>query len=374
MPHISYPGIYIDEIPSGDPSIRACDTTTAAFVGKTQKGDLNRAVPVQTRQEYQDHFGTIIDDSFLAQSVDHFFMNGGKRCYIVRVPAPTRMSGVSQPDLFTKAFHALDDIDEISLLAAPGIGTSWITDAGMEYCENRRNLFYIGETGRGDRSASHALAFKSRLNPAGSRGAVYFPWILDSSGRQPVLSPPSGGIAGLYARTDLSKGVWKAPAGLDALLKGTGKPSCTITDPDQDRLNPAGINAIRKFEPTGTVVWGARTLSRDPEWRYVPIRRTAMMIEESISRGTRWAVFEHNDSNLWIRVKQTIALFLGNLFREGALQGAKDSEAFYVRCGRGETMTQADIDQGRLIIEIGIALLRPAEFIVLRIQQAISGK
>jgi len=188
--------------------------------------------------------------------------------------------------------------------------------------------------------------------------------------------PPSGAVAGIYAQVDNARGVWKAPA--DVAVAAIAGLTRTITKAEQDSLNVdaatgKSINAIRAFAGRGTLVFGARTLAgNDNEWRYVPVRRLATMIEESIAKGCRWAVFEPNDEPLWAKLRASVANYLTTLWRDGALQGTKPEQAFFVNIGRGTTMTDADIVAGKLIIEIGIAPLRPAEFIVIRISLAMT--
>ncbi|WP_193366971.1 phage tail sheath family protein [Pelagibius marinus] len=190
-------------------------------------------------------------------------------------------------------------------------------------------------------------------------------------GRAYAILPPSGAVAGLYVRTDATRGVWKAPAGADALA-GVGGPAVAVGDSFQDALNvdPAGgksVNAIRKAAGRGTLVWGARTLAgNDNEYRYVNVRRFFIFLEQSIDRGTQWAVFEPNGPATWARVKVAIETFLYGLWRQGAFQGAKPEEAFTVAVGLGETMTRDDVLKGRLVVQVGVAPLRPAEFVILR--------
>jgi phage tail sheath protein FI len=189
-----------------------------------------------------------------------------------------------------------------------------------------------------------------------------------------VTMPPGGAMAGVYARTDRERGVWKAPA--NVALNSVVRPTITITDTDQDTLNvdPAGksINAIRTFTGKGIMIWGARTLAgNDNEWRYVPVRRYFIMVEESLKKGTAWAVFESNDATTWTRVKSQIENYLIQKWRDGALAGARPEQAFYVRCGVGTTMTALDVAEGRMIVQVGMAVVRPAEFITLRFVQTM---
>ena len=183
---------------------------------------------------------------------------------------------------------------------------------------------------------------------------------------------PCGAVAGVIARTDATAGVWKAPAGAAAAIQGTEGPAVALSDAENGRLNTLGINCLRTFPSTGTVVWGARTLrgadALSDEWKYVPVRRLTLWIEESIDRGTQWAVFEPNDDRLWTTLRQSVGDFLERLFRLGAFQGRTSREAYFVQCGR-DTTSQRDIEMGLVDVVVGFAPLRPAEFVVLRLQR-----
>lgn len=291
---------------------------------------------------------------------------------------PTLGTDGTQPvvelDYFT-AFSALDRRTDVSLLLAPGVGTPQMMDLGSSYCQNRpiQDMFYLGEVGSNDVEPSHALDFQARLTKRNSYGALYFPWLLgsDPSGRSalPVRLPPSGHIAGLYARIDSSRGVWKAPAGTEASLSGVVGLAGEVTDVQQGTLNPLGVNVIRRISRAGVVSWGARTVSADPEYMYVPVRRLAIMLRRSIYDGIQWAVFEPNDSRLWSSLRLNISSLMNNLFRAGAFQGDKVADAYFVRCGLGDTMTQGDIDRGQVIVLVGFAPVKPTEFVIVRIQQ-----
>lgn len=201
--------------------------------------------------------------------------------------------------------------------------------------------------------------------------AMYYPWIkvdnpLGSNGNSEILVPPSGHVAGLWARVDESRGVWKAPA--NETLRGVLDVELDITKEEQGLLNPIGINCIRPFGTRGIRVWGARTLSSDSDWRYLNVRRLFNMVETTIMDGTQWAVFEPNDVRLWEGVKRTLNAFLRGLWREGALFGATPEQAFYVKCD-AETNPPESIDEGKLVVEVGLAPVKPAEFVVFRIAQ-----
>lgn len=276
---------------------------------------------------------------------------------------------------YSSAFSRLDNKHDFSLLAVPGIGTPVMMDLGVAYCANRplQDVFYIGETGVDHDTALEAEQFRRQLTKANSYGALYFPWVkaLDPSGRTTgtVLLPPSGYVAGLYSRIDSTRGVWKAPAGIEASLNGVTGLSANLTDIQQGNLNPINVNVLRRFDAAGIVAWGARTVTSDPEWKYVPVRRTAIMIRRSIYDGIQWAVFEPNDHKLWSALRANVGAFMNNLFRAGAFQGEKVSDAYFVRCGLGDTMVQDDIDRGQVIMLVGFAPLKPAEFVIVRIQQ-----
>jgi phage tail sheath protein FI len=199
--------------------------------------------------------------------------------------------------------------------------------------------------------------------------ALYYPWVRARDPRpsgDELLIAPSGFVAGIYARVDVARGVFKAPA--NEVIRSIRGFEVSITKREQDILNPQNINVLRFFPGRGNRVWGARVLTSDPSWRYVPVRRLFLMIEESIDEATQWVVFEPNDEPLWARVRQSVTRFLLMQWRLGALQGSTAAEAFFVACDRS-TMSQAEIDAGQLICEIGIAPVKPAEFVIFRIQQ-----
>jgi uncharacterized protein len=277
---------------------------------------------------------------------------------------------------FIEAFSSLDTIRDVSLIAAPGLGSTDLVDGAMNYCAGRTlsDCFFIGDMDIGDTDYEAAIEFRDELNNPNSYGAVYFPWLymLDPTGRssEPITAPPSGFVAGLYGRTDARRGVWKAPAGTEAILAGAVGMVATLNEVQHGDLNnhPKSVSVIRKFPTTGIVSWGARTVSSDPEYTYIPVRRTAIFLRVSIYNGIQWAVFEPNDEPLWASLRLNIGAFMNTLFRRGAFQGATPSEAYFVKCD-GETTTQADIDLGIVNVLVGFAPLKPAEFIVVKISQ-----
>jgi phage tail sheath protein FI len=210
---------------------------------------------------------------------------------------------------------------------------------------------------------------------AGINAAVFFPRLkladpLKENRTQEFV--PCGAIAGIIARTDASRGVWKAPAGIDATFSGVRELTYKLTDGENGRLNPKGLNCLRVFPVYGNVIWGARTLAGDDrlasEWKYLPVRRLALFLEESLYRGTQWVVFEPNDEPLWAQIRLNIGAFMNNLFRQGAFQGKTPRDAYFVKCD-SETTTQNDINLGIVNIVIGFAPLKPAEFVILKFQQ-----
>jgi phage tail sheath protein FI len=292
----------------------------------------------------------------------------------VATPGTNGNSSTVNETAFGAAFPRLDNVTDFSLLAVPGEGSTAMQDLGAGYCANRplQDVFYIGETASHDTTADEAATFRNGLNSANSYGALYFPWVkaLDPTGqsREAILLPPSGYIAGLYARIDASRGVWKAPAGTEASLNGVVGLAVELSDVQQGNLNPMGVDVIRRFPGSGVVAFGARTIASDPAWKYVPVRRTAIMLRVSIYHGIQWAVFEPNDEPLWSQLRLNIGSFMMTLFRQGAFQGSTPSQGFFVKCD-GETTTQADIDAGVVNVLVGFAPLKPAEFVVVKISQ-----
>jgi phage tail sheath protein FI len=260
------------------------------------------------------------------------------------------------------------EIDDISIVTIPDqYQVTGLTDALVTHCELQADRFAVLQAPQGVDPTSLPQG-----EAISEYAAIYYPHleIVDPQTSMKTLVPPGGHIAGIYARTDAEQGVHKAPA--NAPVRGAVGLEVPVTKADQDMLNPKGVNAIRSFPGRGIRVWGARTTSADPEWKYVNVRRLFLYIEESIQEGTQWAVFESNNEQLWARVRQSVRNFLTTVWREGGLMGSSPDEAFYVKADR-TTMTQDDIDKGRLIVEIGIAPVKPAEFVVFRIAQWTEG-
>jgi phage tail sheath protein FI len=269
---------------------------------------------------------------------------------------------VAVPDLYTAALRDDGTLDEDLWKS---VQTSLVT-----HCEGQANRMAILDAPPG-LSPQKVGEWRVASNIASKFATVYYPWITvansaGTNGDRNLTIPPCGHIAGIWARNDDTRGVWKAPA--NEVIQGALDVATKITKEEQGFLNPEGVNCIRPFGTRGIRVWGARTLSNDPSWQYVNVRRLFNMIETTIMEGTQWVVFEPNDQTLWERVKRTISAFLLGLWRDGALFGATAEQAFYVKCD-AETNPPDSIDQGKLIVEVGIAPVKPAEFVIFRISQ-----
>lgn len=265
-----------------------------------------------------------------------------------------------------------EEVDEIAIVCAPDeTSIDGLRGKLLTHCQDTEDRFAIFQAEQG-RSPKDFDSLPNEVVDDRGLGAFYYPWlrILDPQTNVETLVPPGGHVAGLYARTDNDRGVHKAPA--NEQLNGVQALEHNIRKVDQDGLNPKNINCIRSFRGRGIRVWGARTTSPKTTWRYVNVRRLFLYLEESIDEGTQWAVFEPNDETLWARVVQSVSNFLAGEWRNGALMGTTPEEAFYVRCDR-TTMTQTDIDLGKLIVEVGVAPVKPAEFVIFRITQWTGG-
>ena len=395
------PGVYVEEVPSGARPIEAVGTQTAAFVGVAPDGGarVNEAVAINNWTEFLRNYvrPENTEHSPLAQAVYGFFLNGGGRCYVVNVGPGQAIVGDAKG---RRGLDLLEAIDEVALVAAPGYTDPASQDSVISHCEKMRDRFavldapmlsgnvqinlltqvaQVGDTkkpkaGAGAGSGDAAVAADAPLaGPMRCResnfAAYYAPWLRTRNAlnaTQVVETPPSGYILGIYARSDAERGVHKAPA--NEVVRGALRFEPAVNFGQQELLNPIGVNCLRALNGRGLRVWGARTISSDPEWKYLNVRRYFNYLGASIDRGTQWAVFEPNGELLWANVRGTISDFLYNEWRNGALLGSKPEEGFFVRCDR-TTMTQNDLDNGRLICLIGVAVVKPAEFVIFRIGQ-----
>ncbi|MDC8757018.1 phage tail sheath subtilisin-like domain-containing protein [Janthinobacterium fluminis] len=278
-----------------------------------------------------------------------------------------------------KGLYALRKADLFNILCLPpyladgNVDVALVSEAAS-YCEQRRAMLLVDPPAAwNDKDA--AKAGVSGVGTNSKNAALFFPRLKQPNplhDNQPEDFVPCGAVAGVFARTDTTRGVWKAPAGLDATLVGVPQLSVPLTDAENGELNPLGINCLRAMPAAGRIVWGARTLQGDDrlasEWKYIPVRRTALFIEESLYRGTQWVVFEPNDEPLWAQIRLNLGAFMQNLFRQGAFQGKTPQEAYFVKCDK-ETTTQTDINSGIVNIVVGFAPLKPAEFVVIKLQQ-----
>lgn len=266
--------------------------------------------------------------------------------------------------------QAFLDNDVVSIMAVPGITDPNVQLTLVAHCENLGSRFAVLDMPSDASKTDELIVHRNVVDS--TYAAMYHPWltVFDPLDKKNICIPPSGSVIGIYARSDNSKGVHKAPA--NEVVRGCTGLSVPFNKGEQDILNPKGINLIRSFPGQGIRVWGARTTSSDPSWKYVNVRRLFIYLEESIKANTNWVVFEPNDEKLWARVKRTIDGFLRTMWREGALAGTSESEAFYCNIGYS-TMSQDDIDNGRLICVIGVAPVKPAEFVIFRITQKTAG-
>ncbi len=523
MPEYLTPGVYVEEFEIGARPIEGVSTSTAGFLGLTERGPTIPPKLITSFPQFTRVYGGYIKNSHLAYAVDGFFANGGQRCYIGRIvhdqatPASLQLENIifeavgagswgkrvgiciedatsdpgpeyenkegkrvfkltvaywskknlpedlsipsddnekikkkmkilekadlievfdelsedeNSPDHYLKKLNdpsknlsnliriregstgrpkktegsffvilseegndgveeltreavrgnpkaksgertgliSFEEIDEISIVYCPDIhniksGAETLKDDILIHCETLKYRFAILDV---EKNAANVDGVK--ISRYSKYGALYYPWIkvYDPLTMKQELKPPGGYVAGIYARSDIERGVHKAPA--NELIRGAVDLEFQITKQEQGTLNPRGINVIRYFPGRGILVWGARTAIIDPLWKYINVRRLFIFIEKSIERNTQWVVFEPNDEKLWARVRATITQFLTGVWKSGALMGTKAEEAFFVKCDR-TTMTQDDIDNGRLICVIGIAPVKPAEFVIFRIAQ-----
>ncbi len=493
---LTYPGVYIEEVPSGVRTIVGAATSITAFIGRTPRGFVNDAVTINSYGDFERIFGGLNADYSLSYAVKDFYLNGGSQAIIVRLFKPKEGDGVAsldisiklkaanpgswgnnleikvdhdvaegvaekyglvKTDLFNltvndkatgaieefrnltvkksprrvdlvlenesklvrieagslpevipdeieqkklangsdseplgtldykaneaekKGIYALEKADIFNLLCIPPdiIDSDTAADvyaSAAIYCEKRRAMLIV------DPPSSWTSKDKARDGVASvgtnsKNAALFFPRLRQPNplrGNQMESFVPCGAVAGVIARTDTQRGIWKAPAGLDTTLVGVPQLSVSLTDMENGELNPKGINCLRSMPAAGRIIWGARTLQGDDrlssEWKYIPVRRVALYIEESLYRGTQWVVFEPNDEPLWAQIRLNVGSFMHGLFRQGAFQGASPKEAYFVKCDK-ETTIQDDINKGIVNIMVGFAPLKPAEFVVIKIQQ-----
>jgi len=405
LPDYLAPGVYVEEVQSGENPIQPVGTSTAAFVGQAPVPDarLNEAVAIDNWSQFlKQYYKEDATSTPLSHAVFGFFLNGGRRSYVVNIGTSQNLTGTGK----TRAgLDLLQAIDEVKVVAAPGFTGAVNYDALLTHCENMRNRVAIMDspenvnnldlltrvatatatpparkprdgttdaaTGTPPPTPEAEIGLKPRLSQGGY-GAFYCPWI---TVRDPLASgqlvnvPPAGHLAGIYARSDATRGVFKAPA--NEVIRGALNTSIALSRADQEMLNPVGVNCIRLFSREGIMVWGARTVG-EGQWVYLNVRRLFNMAEESIALSTRWIVFEPNERSLHKKITRDVRHFLTVLWREGALMGKTPEEAFFVQCDE-ETNPPEIVDLGMVVIRIGMAPVKPAEFVVFRIGQSASG-
>ncbi|PZG10447.1 phage tail sheath family protein [Micromonospora craterilacus] len=410
MPTYFSPGIYVEEVPSGARPIGPVGTSTAAFVGVApdRTAHLGEALAVNNWTDFLRLYadGDQLESTPLARAVFGFLDNGGTRCWVVNVGEGGSISGTGRQ---RGGLNLLEAVDEISILAAPGFHDPVSHEALLSMAEKTRTMVAICDpapdiddvstltrvaTAGSGRPAKPADAGDPDTPAAGGGGgpgggggagpvshrprqsdfgALYYPWlrVRDPLSGELVLTPPSGHIAGIWARTDALRGVHKAPA--NEPVRGAVDLGRLVTRAEHDVLNPKGVNVIRFFPGEGIRVWGARTLAAEAsEWRYLNVRRLSIAIEQAIANGTRWMVFEPNDYTLWRSIRRDIGAFLTRVWRDGALLGRTPEEAFFVKCD--EETNPADVrDAGMVVAHIGIAVVKPAEFVVFKLSQWAGG-
>ena len=395
------PGVYVEEISSGSRPIAAVGTSTAAFLGYISGfAPSQEAIPINNPTEFrtkivqQSDFRTRDDGTLppgttpaIFNAVFGYFINGGQRCYVVGLDQNNTLTGGAAG---RAGLDLLEVVDDVAMVAAPGLTDPGSYDALLTHCEKMKDRIAVLDA-PADVKDVNSLTVAATVAPKGKAadgggappglrprqsangfGAVYYPWILtrDVITNATVDTPPSGHMMGVYARVNGTRGVFKAPAN-EPVMGAIGL-TTPVAPQDQGVLNPAGVNCIRSMTE-GIMVWGARTVAPEAsEWRYVPVRRLFSMIEKSIERGTRWVVFEPNDETLWKAIRRDSSAFLTLLWRQGALRGATADQAFFVKCD-AETNPPEVIDAGQVVIVIGIAPVKPAEFVIFRIGQSSTG-
>jgi phage tail sheath protein FI len=392
MPFYASPGIYVEEVPSGARPIGAVGTSTAGFVGTAPDANARRdeAVAVNSWSEFLRVYASPQDapSTPLARAVFGFFDNGGGRCFVVNTAPGEPIGGGGRR---RSGLGALEAIDEVAIVAAPGYTDALSYEDVLSHCERLGDRVAIldppadfADIDAFTRVATARAAGKEHKGDAAEAGGglrprqsdygtLYAPWIVvrDPLTGEPVATPPSGHVAGVWARTDTTRGVHKAPA--NEPLRGVVDLSYRITRAEQEVLNPAGVNCIRYFPAEGVRIWGARTLAAEAsEWRYLNVRRLFSMLKESIADGTRWIVFEPNDQLLWRSIRRDIGAFLNRVWLDGALMGRTAPEAYFVKCDE-ETNPPEVRDAGQVVAEIGVAPVKPAEFVVFKLSQSSIG-
>jgi uncharacterized protein len=375
----TFPGVFVEEIPGNPARLIGVETSIVCFIGRTFQGPLNDPQFLGNFNDFETVFGSDTELSDTPTAVSLFFKNGGAHCWVTRIDATHSADAAD----YTDAFDAIDrKVDLFNLLILPkdnGEGArppQSFYGMASRYCEKRKAILIMDppdewvSVKKIDDPQIGIEIFRGDLVKESS--AIYFPslMITGADGSQKITGP-SGAIAGIMARIDSIRGVWHAPAGREADISGVTSLSLQVNDSENEVLNAVGVNALRVF-PEGIMCWGARTVDGDnsfaSEWKFLPVRRTALFIESSISNGLQWAVTEPNNEQLWAKIRWVIGSFMEDLFGAGAFLGIKSDQAYFVKCD-ADTTTRNDIDNGIVNIIVGFAPLKPAEFVIINIQQ-----
>jgi phage tail sheath protein FI len=395
------PGVYVEEVSAGTHPIVPIGVSTAGFVGEAPDPAalVNVAWPINNWSEFvRNYVPEGVTSTPLSHAVFGYFLNGGARCYVVNTGKGQPVTGGGRD---RQGLQVLEQVDEVAIVVCPGYTDVASYEAILSHCELLKDRVAIldcqasvpnidlltrvgtAQAGAPKEPAADAPAGGRRAaapaepaQPAGIRprqsdyGTIYFPWITvrDPLGTQGLVDvAASGHMAGIWARSDATRGVHKAPA--NEPIRGSLNLTYRLTAAEQGELNLAGVNCFRFFEREGIKVWGARTLAdSSSEWRYLNVRRLFIMVEKSITRSTNWIVFEPNDRTLWKSIRRDASAFLTYLWRTGALMGRTPASAFFVKCDE-ETNPPDVVDLGQVVTIIGIAPVKPAEFVVFRISQ-----
>jgi phage tail sheath protein FI len=367
------PGVYREEIfPAAAPELI---TGVPAFLGYAQEGPINLAQRLTLWPQFKEIFGQPQEKGYLYRAVEGFFSNGGRLCYAVRL----QQEGISPQEALSKALKELESLDAVDLICAPDIvGESRAIDivrkmqeAVLQHCDQMGDRFAILDSPSLSTAAQIPQILEHRQHLQSTNGALYFPWIKIETGS---YIPPCGHIAGVYARCDREVGPHQAPA--NYVLEGVLDLQFEVSDTELDKLNPesevAGVNVVRAFRGRGIRIWGARTLSDDPIWRYINVRRLFLTAGRWIERNLAGVAFEPNDYKLWVRIERELTTYFQSLFEGGALKGSTPQEGFYVKCD-AETNPPEVRDAGKVVTEIGLAPTIPNEFIVVRLIHGTTG-
>ena len=350
------------------PPTAPAPTGVTAFIGPLNTGPANIAVHTRDYDGFEAVFGDSSDNTPMALSVRQFFDNGGELAYVVR--SGNADAGASAARALHQGIFALEEVETFDLMCMPGASDGGVLTSAEGYCRDRGALLLADAPLRAETPAQ-VLASISGGWPRSSHAAVFHPWVyVEGKDGKRHLAPPSGGVAGMLARNDAARGVWKAPAGRQAQLEGVRALHASIGEPDATRLAEAGVNCLRMASSLGAVCWTARTLHPadrpTPELAQIPVRRMANFLEDSLVPALHWTRFERNDATLWAHIAAQAEEFMHGLFTAGAFQGDTEAQAYYVRCGM-DTIRSEDLTQGRVGIDLGFAPVKGGEFVKVRI-------